>query len=88
MKVRALRCSSCGNGFRGKQCHQHDNGFGTCSTCQKLEDIEANKILDKAVQLIAGALSEKKRKEFLSMPIETQYLVAQQSIADGHVKFC
>ncbi len=33
IKDKSLHCSCCGNQFRGKQYHDHDTGFGTCSKC-------------------------------------------------------
>lgn len=73
-----ISCGCCGNVFSGKQDSNYDTGFGLCEICSKEQEQEAEKELDKSIQLVAENLNETNREKFLKMRREVQaYIVSR-----------
>jgi len=78
-----LTCGCCGDWYSGKQDTDHDRGFGLCPSCEKEQAEQNDAEWDKAIKLLADALGEKNREDFLVRPREEQIFIVDKAIKDG-----
>jgi len=86
----SLTCGCCGDYFlkwEGYTDQGQDTGYGICKSCQT--DIADNdkQLMDKSIQLLTGAMNEKNKRHFISMPRIQQEYVVMMAIDNGIINF-
>ncbi|KJG57094.1 hypothetical protein UA38_12035 [Photobacterium kishitanii] len=83
-----LQCSCYGtNHFWGEQETSHDEGYGTCPSCSKMQLQKANDILDDVIILIESKLQAEKLKIFSNRTLESKRNFAISAIDKGLITY-
>ena len=83
-----LTCGCCGADFRtwdGYEDQGQDIGYGICASCQEWIGEKTDNEMDKAIALIAGALSETNRENFLKKSRKAQEIMVFNCLERGYL---
>lgn len=81
-----LDCGCCGMGFKtweGYTDQDQDRDYGICFGCQEEAGERNEAAFDEGIKLLADALGEKNRADFLSKTRDQQKAIVMKAMDDG-----